>query len=243
MARDMCDRLDDLMVQPKRTLLIGLGAADAMTRELDRRGMRWTACDSGYHWSKQFGGVQCDEDRLPFADGSFDLILNCGTLDTVNDLPGALVLMRRILAPGGVLIATIPGGPSLSGLRSAFLEQAAESGSPAAPHIHPQLDIRSMGDLLLRAGFTMPVVDQDRLDRSYIDIAALAADLRAMAMRNVMSGRSMLKRQDWREVARAWEDDESATEFWTIISLIGWVPVAGESRPAGPRGNIVPAQE
>lgn len=242
MAHEMCDRLDDLMVKPKRALLVGLGAAVAITRELDRRGIGWLACDSSFRWARQFGGVQCDEDRLPFADSSFDLILSCGTLDSVNDLPGALVLMRRILAPGGVLIAMMTGGPSLAGLRSAFLDQAAQSGSPTAPHLHPQLDIRSMGDLLLRAGFTMPVVDQDRLERRYTDAKSLTAELQAMAMGNVMSGRRALRRSDWRAVSHVLEQSGSFTESWTVISLIAWVPSAGEGRQVGPRGKSFPAQ-
>src|SRR3546814_13098572 len=104
-------------------------------------------------------GVQADEDALPFADASFDLIIACGTLESVNDLPGALILIRRILRPDGLFLAAFAGAGSLPVLRSALL--AGDADRPAQ-HIHPQIDVRSAGDLLSRAGFAMPVADGDR---------------------------------------------------------------------------------
>ncbi|MCP5990175.1 class I SAM-dependent methyltransferase, partial [Klebsiella pneumoniae] len=90
------------------------------------------------------------EDALPFADDSFDLVIACGTLDSVNDLPGALILMRRVLRPDGLMLAAFAGAGSLSRLKAALL--AAEGDRPGQ-HVHPQVDVRSAGDLLSRAGF------------------------------------------------------------------------------------------
>src|SRR3546814_8603837 len=76
------------------------------------------------------------------------------------DMPGAVILVRRILRPDGLFLAAFAGAGSLPVLRSALL--AGDADRPAQ-HIHPQIDVRSAGDLLSRAGFAMPVADGDSL--------------------------------------------------------------------------------
>ncbi len=115
--------------------------------------------------------MQCDEDRLPFADGAFDLVVSVGALDSVNDLPGALLLTRRALKPDGLFLAALAGAGSLARLRRAMLAADAAEGG-AAPRVHPQIDVRAAGDLLVRAGFALPVVDAQPVEvrfRSLLD--------------------------------------------------------------------------
>ena len=122
-----------------------------------------------------------EEQPLPF--GPFDFIASLGTLDTVNDLPGALIHLRAALAPGGLMIASFPGAGSLPALRAAML--AADGERPAA-RIHPQVDVRAGGQLLQRAGFADPVVDSRTIEVRFRSLDALVADLRAQGLGNVL---------------------------------------------------------
>ena len=112
-------------------------------------------------------------EEQPFPFGPFDFIASLGTLDTVNDLPGALIHLRGALAPGGLMIASFPGAGSLPALRAAML---AADGERPAPRIHPQVDVRAGGQLLQRAGFADPVVDSRGLDVRFASLASLIAD-------------------------------------------------------------------
>ena len=96
--------------------------------------------------------------------GTYDLIASVGRLDTINDLPGALALARRALTPEGLFLAAFAGAGSLPALRRAVRAGEEAEGTGAAPRIHPQIDVRAAGDLLLRAGFALPVVDRDGVD-------------------------------------------------------------------------------
>lgn len=134
-------------------------------------------------------GVAADEDRLPFADSIFDLVIAVGTLDGVDDLPGALILLRRVLRPDGLLLAAMIGAGSLPRLKGAML--AADTATRgAAARMHPAIDVRTAGDLLARAGFALPVADVESLDISYAGLMPLVADVRAHGAGNALARRS-----------------------------------------------------
>ena len=111
-------------------------------------------------------------------------------LQFVDDLPGALGQIRRALKPDGLFMAALLGGETLNELRSAFTAAEAELLGGAAPRIAPFAEVRSLGALLQRAGFALPVVDQDRLTVRYADPFALMRDLRAMGASNALVERS-----------------------------------------------------
>jgi NADH dehydrogenase [ubiquinone] 1 alpha subcomplex assembly factor 5 len=179
-----------------------------------------------------------DEDRLPFAAGSFDLIVSAGALDTVNDLPGALIQVRRALRPDGLFLAAFFGAGSLPRLRRAMGAAEETEGRAAAPRIHPQIDVRAAGDLLSRAGFALPVADSDRLEIRYPAFATLIADLRAVGATNLLLARD--RRPFGRTglaAARAdFEDEGGTVERFDIIHLAGWAPAPGQPA-AAPRGS------
>lgn len=193
-------------------------------------GARIVRCDSGRLFA---GDVQADEDRLPFADASFDLVISAGVLDSVNDLPGALTLIRRALRPDGLFLAAFTGAGSLSTLRTAFRE--AERDRPAA-RIHPQIDVRSAGDLLVRAGFTLPVADVESLSVRYGNLGRLLADLRGMAATNLLLGRTPLRRDTLARAADAFaaqaDPDGRIAERFEIVFLTGWSPAPSQPQPA-----------
>ena len=170
MLDELLDRLGDVQRDLPEALVIGCPDGRARAA-LEAMGKRVACVDPSFLAARAMNGVQADEDALPFADDSFDLVLACGTLDSVNDLPGALILMRRVLRPDGLMLAAFAGAGSLPRLKAALL---AAEGDRAGQHIHPQVDVRAAGDLLSRAGFAMPVADGEtlvdciyHLDRGY----------------------------------------------------------------------------
>jgi SAM-dependent methyltransferase len=141
--------------------------------------------------------VVADEEVLPFAPNSFDLVVSVLTLHAVNDLPGTLVQIRRTLAPGGLFLAAMFGGSTLSELRRAFAAGEAETSGGASPRVAPLTDVRDAGALLQRAGFAIPVADVERLTVRYGSLAKLVSDLRELGETNtlVQRRRSMLSRR------------------------------------------------
>ena len=215
-----------------------VGAFDGrLRRALSAQGIKTIAADAGFAFARARASVQCDEDRLPFADASFDLVVSAGVLDTVNDLPGALALIRRALRPDGLLLAGFVGAGSLPRLRAATL--AADSASGAVPpRMHPQIDVRSAGDLLVRAGFALPVADGDRLTVGYRDPLRLARDLRGMAGGNLLRdqkppsfGRERLALLCDAFATQA-DPDGRVAEIFEIVYLTGWSPGPDQPRPA-----------
>lgn len=229
---ELFERLAVVQRPLEEVLLIGCPNGEAAAR-LQSLGKRVTCCDPGSANARTAGGVQADEEALPFADESFDLIFTCGTLDTVNDLPGALVLMRRILRPDGLLLAAMAGAGSLPRLRESLL---AGEGDRAGAHIHPQIDLRSAGDLLQRAGFAMPVVDSDVAVARYGSIVGLMNDLRGMGGANVMTRRSPLTRGALARAAEHFaslaDPDGKTAEQFSIVYLSAWKPDPSQPKPA-----------
>ena len=170
-------------------------------------------------------GVQGDEDRLPFADASFDLIVSAGVLDQVGDLPGALALARRTLRPDGLFIGAFVGAGSLPRLRAAL--RSAEAERPVA-RLHPQVDVQSAGDLLVRAGFALPVADVETLDVGYPDLFRLIDDLRGMAATNILIDRTPMTRGVLTRAAAAFAasagPDGRVRERFDIVYVTGWSP-------------------
>lgn len=196
-------------------------------------GTRIAASDCSLAFARATGGVQCEEDRLPFADGAFDLVISIGVLDTVNDLPGALALARRALRPDGLFLAAFTGGATLSTLRACLL--AGEAERPAA-RVHPQIDVRSAGDLLVRAGFALPVADSEGLTVRYGDLFGLLADLRGMGCTSAMPGGAPLSRATLAAAAAAFAEkadaDGRTPERFDIIYMTGWAPAPSQPQPA-----------
>ena len=235
-AGELLDRLGMVTRSFSEALLLGCtdgGLAEALRAQ----GIAVTAADAGYRFASHVGGAQCDEDRLPLADGSFDLVMSIGVLDSVNDLPGALTLIRRALRPDGLFLGAFAGAGSLPRLRRAMAAADAATGG-AAPRIHPQIDLRAAGDLLTRAGFKLQVADSSPVDVRFPGLMGLVQDLRAMGATNILSARS--KRPlgrlalgaalaDFQDAADA---DGKTSERFEILYLTGWAPSPDQPQPA-----------
>lgn len=231
-AEELLDRLDSVARTFEAPLLIG--ASSPMMAGLTARNLTPTVLDAAPLRTAAAGGVASEEDALPFPPQSFDLVLSAGTLDTVADLPGALILARRVLRPDGLFLACMVGSQSLPMLRQAFA-----TAEPAVRRLHPQVDPRAGGDLLSRAGFALPVADATALNLSYRSLDSLVADLRASAATNILADRQPLHRATFESARTAFAalgDGERTTETITLLTLTGWAPDPSQPRPAA-RGS------
>jgi SAM-dependent methyltransferase len=224
MVDDVLDRLAFLRHAPARALVIG-DFSGALALALARQGTAVTRADP----APGPGEAPIDEEMpLPFAD-RFDLVVSLGTLDTVNDLPGALIHVRRALAPEGLAIVAMPGAGSLPALRAIML---AADGERPAPRLHPQVDVRAGGQLLQRAGFADPVAGSHDLHVSYRSFDRLVGDLRAQGLSACLArGGAPLGKPALTRARSAFADmaqDGRVTETFAILTLSGW------SRPLKP---------
>ena len=196
-------------------------------------GAQITRLDAGAAFARIAGAIQGEEDQPHFADASFDLVVSAGVFDSVNDLPGALALARRALRPDGLLLAAFVGAGSLATLKAALRD--AEGDRPVA-RIHPQIDVRAAGDLLVRAGFALPVADVESLSVRYADLFGLLQDLRGMAATNVLRDRHPLARATLAAAAHAFaqraDPDGRVPERFEIVFLTGWAPAPSQPQPA-----------
>jgi SAM-dependent methyltransferase len=234
-AEELLDRLD--CVTRTFTQALILGCPDRfLSGALAGRGLEVVSADPGFAFARATAGVQCDEDRLPFADASFDLVMSVGLLDSVNDLPGALTLIRRALRPDGLFLAAFVGAGSLAMLRRAMLA-ADEVAGGAAPRVHPQIDVRAAGNLLARVGFALPVADLQTVEVRYSGLTSLVSDLRAMGGTNLLAGRAgPLPRAGYAAAlaafASAAEPDGKTVERFDIVHLLGWAPSPDQPKAA-----------
>jgi SAM-dependent methyltransferase len=185
--------------------------------------------------------VAVDEEALPFADGSLDLVVSALALQFVNDLPGTLIQVRRALKPDGLLLAALLGGDTLTELREAFAEAESEVEGGASPRVAPFADVRELGALLQRAGFALPVVDSDRLTVRYDSGLALMRDLRRMGATNILRERrrTPLRRTTLQKTleiyARRFADaDGRLRATFEIVWLSGWTPHESQQKPLKP---------
>ncbi len=181
------------------------------------------------------------EDLLPFAPESLDLIVSVLTLHTVNDLPGALIQMRKALKPDGLLLACLPGGETLCELRDTLLQAELEITAGVTPRVSPFAGARDMGALLQRAGFALPVADQDRIIVRYDHLFDLMKDLRAMGATNILTERSkkpasrMLFQRAAELYAQKYSDpDGRVRATFDLVSLSGWAPHEDQQKPLAP---------
>lgn len=233
-ATEMLERLADVSRDFREALVIGVPTA-TLPDALRARGMAVTVADPGAAFAQRAGGLWIGEDAaLPLASESFDLILDCGTLDALNDVPGHLIQLRHALRPDGLLLAAFVGAGSLPRLRAALL---AADGDRPAQRIHPQIDVRGAGDLLARAGFAMPVADSQPLRVGYPHLLALLTDLRGMGGAQCLASspppltRAGLARAGDRFAADA-DPDGRTRELFEIVHMSGWRPDPSQPRPA-----------
>ena len=192
--RDAADRLLDRLDDTNRTFTdaLDIGGRGIVAPILRARGLRVVSADVSPAMAARNGGlaVAADEEFLPFAPGSFDLVVASLSLHWVNDLPGALIQIRHALRPGGLFLGSLPALGTLQDLRLALTETEADLSGGVAPRVSPFPDLRDCAHLLQRAGFTLPVADIEDIRLLYANKLTLLTDLRAAGEANAINQRS-----------------------------------------------------
>src|SRR5690349_18130655 len=177
--------------------------------------------------------VRVEEAQLPaLPPASADLAISVGLLDTINDLPGALALVRRALRPDGLFLAAFAGAGSLPRLRGAIRAAEAAEGRDPSPRIHPQIDVRAAGDLLTRAGFALPVADREVVEVRYSSLARLVSDLRLTGATNLLAQRARAPFTRLGLAAATAAFGENEVERIELVFLSGWAPAPSQPAPA-----------
>jgi len=243
-AEDLAERLGAVL--RRFEVAIDLGTpTDAVRRALALSGKAGTLIaaepDAAVLPAGSVPRVVTDEEALPFADASLDLVVSALSLQFVNDLPGTLIQIRRALKPDGLFLAALIGGDSLSELRDAFAQAESEMEGGLSPRVAPFADLRDLGGLLQRAGFALPVADSERLTVRYDSAFALMRDLRAMGATNVLTERrrTPLKRATLLRMAQIYaerfaDSDGRVRATFEIAWLSGWAPHESQQKPLKP---------
>lgn len=177
--------------------------------------------------------VVFDEEMLPFAPESFDLVVSLLTLHAANDPVGALAQMRAALKPDGLLIAVLFGETTLIELKEALYAAEAEHEGGVTPRVAPFASVRDLGAVLQRAGFALPVADLDRVKVEYGNIKDLFSDLRAMGETNCLEGAGRyLRRASLGDAAARLAGKPHVT--FDLLTLTGWAPHESQPKPLKP---------
>ena len=190
---------------------------------------------------RSFPGVVADEEALPLKAGSIDLIISLLSLHLTNDTPGTLLQIRRALKPDGLFLGAMAGENTLGQLRECLLAAESEIYGGASPRVAPFADVRDVGALLQRAGFTLPVTDIETYTVRYDTAFHLMRDLRAMGMQNVLLGRSRkpMSRRFFARVAEIYAErfsdpDRRIRATFSFIWMSGWAAHESQQKPLKP---------
>ncbi|MFN7012127.1 MAG: methyltransferase domain-containing protein [Allorhizobium sp.] len=186
-------------------------------------------------------GIEAPFETVPLEPQSVNLVLSPLALHLTNDTPGVLVQIRRALKPDGLFMAAVPGAGTLAELRDVLLSTEVELAGGASPRVIPFTDIRDIGGLMQRAGFTLPVIDEESYTVRYDNLFTLMRDLKAMGMANPLSGRSRrpLSRAFFLKAAERYAErysdpDGRIRATFSIIYLSGWAPHESQQKPLKP---------
>ena len=236
----LADRLNEVRVRFSQALDLGVGDG-GLAPLLAESGQspEIVAFDPAWRFARhQVRGVVGETEALPFRAASFDLVVSALGLHWTNDLPGALLQLRHILKPDGLLLATLFGGRTLWELQEVLMQAELDVSGGAAPRVSPFADVPDCGALLQRAGLALPVVDSETLTVTYPHLFALMQDLRAMGETNaqVARQRAASPRALFLRAAELYRERFGAADgripaTFQLINLTGWAPAASQQQP------------
>lgn len=243
-AGRLVDRLDDIRRVFPQALDLGSHGDEFAMALGQRPTVDWLVrADLGHGFARQARGpaIVADEEFLPFAPHSFDLVASAMDLHWVNDLPGTLVQIRRILKPDGLLLAAMLGGATLWQLRQALAAAESEVEGGLSPRVSPFADLRDAAGLLQRAGFALPVADSETIEVEYESALALMRDLGGMGESNLIVERrrglsrraTLLRAAEIYGERFALASGRVAASF-EVLFLHGWAPHESQPKPLKP---------
>lgn len=241
----VADDLDERLAAVKREFprALDLGSGGRVAAVLRARGVAEVVRADVLAAEAAGGGpdVVLDEEALPFAAASFDLVVATLTLQAVNDLPGALIQIRRALKPDGLFLAALLGGDTLTELRTALIAAEAELTGGAAARVAPFAGLQDLAALLQRAGFALPVADVDRLTVRYDSLFSLVRDLAEAGATSPLADRprTPLRRAVLLRAAEIYgerfaDPDGRVRATLDVVSLSGWAPHESQPKPLKP---------
>ncbi len=217
--------------------------SEAIANLFEQEGGNHTAAEGGHQIAAAGGGhrIIADDDALPFGEQSFDLAVSGLSLHLVNDLPGALIQIRRALKADGLMLAALLGGQTLHELRQSWLIAEEELTGGVSPRVAPFADVRDLGRLIQRAGFSLPVADTDVVRVTYASPLALMAEIKGMGASNMLVDRrrvpvtrALLMRAAQIYAERFGLSDGRIPATFEIITLTAWVPHESQQKPLQP---------
>lgn len=238
----VADRLSDIRRSFPVALDLGCHTGQ-MAKVLAGRGgiEHLVQCDLSEKMVRQASGLKfvSDEEFLPIGEAALDLVLSCLSLHWINDLPGALIQLRRALKPDGLFLAAFFGGETLKELRQTLVAAEIEIVGGAGPRVSPFADVKDGGALLQRAGFALPVADTDVLTVSYENPLKLLRDLRGMGEQMATHNRhkTFTKRKILFRAIEIYQEmfgdsDGRVPATFEVITLTAWSPSTNQQQPA-----------
>lgn len=188
-----------------------------------------------------FPAIVADDEALPLKTASVNLVVSLLSLHLTNDTPGVLFQIRQALRPDGLFLGAMAGDDTLTELRESFLAAESELTGGVSPRVAPFADVRDVGALLQRAGFTLPVADTESFTVRYDSMFALMRDLRAMGMQNSLAGRSrkpatrkLFMRAAEIYAERFSDPDGRVRATFSFIWMSGWAAHESQQKPLRP---------
>jgi NADH dehydrogenase [ubiquinone] 1 alpha subcomplex assembly factor 5 len=191
LAERLLDRLDDTSRQFATAL--DFGGRGAVAPALAARGMAVTSADFSPAMAARAGGTPftlSGPENFGLPEAAYDLVVAHLSLHFLDDLPGALIQLKRALKPGGLFLATMPVLGTLQELRVALLEAEEIFCAGVSPRVSPFPELRDCAGLLQRAGFALPVADVEEISFLYANPLHLLHELRAAGETNALMERS-----------------------------------------------------
>lgn len=185
--------------------------------------------------------IEGKAETVTSGNAPYDLALSLLEMQWLNDLPGVLAQIKRLLKPDGLLLAAMIGGDTLFELRDALASAESEVEGGISPRVSPFVEVRTLGGLLQRAGLALPVTDIDRVTVRYANALELMRDLRRMGSANALLERSRkpLRRATLFRAAELYREryadaDGRVRATFEILWLSGWAPHESQQQPARP---------
>jgi malonyl-CoA O-methyltransferase len=237
---NLLERLSLTTLKPRVVLDAGSGTGhgsralkrrypQALVVALDFSSQMLNASAKQRSWLRPFARLQADAGLLPFKDGSVDLIVSNLMLQWC-DPDAVFAEFRRVLAPAGLLTFSTFGPDTLRELRGAWAQVDAST------HVHQFIDMHDLGDALVRAGFSAPVLDIERFTLQYLDVRRVAADLKATGAHNATAGRmkGLTGRAKFARMQAAYEParmDGRLPATYEVVFAHAWVPTPLKRQP------------
>lgn len=237
----LLDRLHDIKRKLPLALQIGVRGSDTFKTRVKKISGARTFVKMELGRLRDDQDICGDEEYLPFADHSLDLVLSALSLHSINDLPGTLIQIRRALKPDGLFLAALLGGETLHELRESLMQTEISLKGGASPRIFPFADKQQIGALMQRAGFALPVIDSEIITATYDSMHKLMHDIRGMGEGNIIKARDKTnpgktffeKAEDYYKEHFTAQDGRLIASF-EVIFIIGWAPHESQQKPLKP---------